>query len=581
MEIVRTLWPRLKAQWPQLLVAGAAMLVLAGASAAYAALTGPVLKSLLGGGSIVPLPWLEKYVHIEWHYAWSIPVAIIAVAVMKGIAQAVQFSLTGRVSLKTVQGLRQELFAHLLALSPRFYGEHNTADLLSRLTNDGERVEQALFYGLAPVLRESITVAALLGFCVALDPWLSLFAFLIIPISALPLVRFSKWLKNVSRRSQDNLSDLSFTSFEALSGVRTVQAFTLEPTEMQRFAAASDLHAGAMRKSYFIRAIRTPAMEVLGAFGVAALVYFMAKGVASHALDGAHVASFAVAVVLMYEPIKKLGNVGDWFAQGAAALERMRELTHTRIEVVGGTHPPPAARGQLTFSNVSFSYRADKPVLQDLSLQVDAGSMCALVGRSGAGKSTLMQLVLRFYDPHAGEISLDGLGLTQWPLADLRQRLAWVSQDIFLFNASVRDNIAAGVDKTDAEIEAALEAAFALDFVRELPKGLDSILGERGITLSGGQRQRVAIARAFLRNSPLLLLDEATSALDTQSERMVQAALDRLMVGRTTLVIAHRLSTIERANQIAVMDAGRIIQLGTHRELLAQPGEYRALAGQA
>jgi subfamily B ATP-binding cassette protein MsbA len=371
---------------------------------------------------------------------------------------------------------------------------------------------------------------------------------------------------------------LSFTSFEALAGVRTVQAFTLEPFQQARFAAASEAHERAMRRSYFIRGFRSPVMEVLGAAGAAVLIAFMVRSVEQHTLDPAHVASFAAAVLLMYDPVKKLGNVGDWLAQGEAALDRMQELMHAPIAITSGRAAAPSG-GDLRIENVSFAYE-DKPVLSDLSLHVEAGTVCALVGRSGAGKSTLMQLVLRFYDPTAGRILLGGLDLREWPLRDLRRAMAWVSQDIFLFNASVRDNLAAGESYTDMQIEAALDAAFALEFARELPRGLATVVGERGVTLSGGQRQRIAIARAFLRNAPLLLLDEATSALDTQSERMVQAALDRLMVNRTTLVIAHRLSTIERAAQIAVMDSGRIAQLGTHAELLARPGEYRALAGE-
>lgn len=576
--MLKALWPKLRREWPTLVLSGLAIMVYAAANGAYAGLTGPALKMLFTGSMGLPFPQLAKF-HLPTSAAWFLPAAIVVVAALKGFAQTVQFYSTGGLSQRIVRGLREELFAHLLQLSPRFFGKHNTADLLQRLTADGERVEQALFYGIVPLARETITVLVLLGSCIYIDPVLALFAFLVIPVSALPLVRFSKWLKRVSRKSQDQLADLSFTSFEALSGMRTVQAFTLEPFEKKRFEAAGIAHEHAMRRSYFIRGLRTPVMEVLGAGGAAALIAFMVRSVGRHTLEPAHVASFATAVLLMYDPVKKLGNVGDWLAQGEAAFDRMREVTQAPIEITSGVAQAPMhARGDLRIESVGFAYE-DKAVLSDFTLHVEPGSVCALVGRSGAGKTTLMQLVLRFYDPSQGRIVLDGRDLREWSLADLRRTMAWVSQDIFLFNASVRDNLAAGEAYSDTQIEAALEAAFALEFVRELPQGLATVVGERGTTLSGGQRQRIAIARAFLRNTPLLLLDEATSALDTQSERMVQAALDRLMVDRTTLVIAHRLSTIERAAQIAVMEGGRIVQLGTHAELISREGEYRALAG--
>jgi subfamily B ATP-binding cassette protein MsbA len=383
----------------------------------------------------------------------------------------------------------------------------------------------------------------------------------------------------VARTSQDEMSDLGFTAFEAVSGIRTLQAFGIEAHERARFDASGERHLRAMLRSYLIRAVRSPVMEFLGAVGLALLVLYLGRAAASGKVDAGHIAMFATAVIFMYEPVKKLGNVSDMLAAGSAALDRIEELETAEITIPYSSGPAPVTqvRGALQVKGVSFKY-ADAAVLSDVDLDVPAGSVCALVGRSGAGKSTLMQLLLRFYDPSAGSLALDGVDLKQWPLAALRAQMAWVSQDVFLFNASVRENLRIGaLQADDAAIWRALDAAHASEFVKALPQGLDTALGERGVTLSGGQRQRIAIARAFLRNAKVLLLDEATSALDAQSEAAVQAALEQLMRGRTTIVIAHRLSTVKHADMIAVMEHGRIVEVGKHQELVAKKGPYETL----
>lgn len=570
-----------------LFIAYTAMAVLALASTCYVALTGPVLKMMFGGS--FPTLRVPLFAGINQHLAkfsanpkqalWLIPLCIVVVAFIKGLAQTVQFRATGGIAQRVVQRLREETFSHLLLLSPRFFTAHNTADLLARLTSDSDRIEQGIFYGLMPIVRESITIFALLSYCVYLSPALSLIAFVIIPISAFPLLRFSKYLKKASRQSQDQLSDLSFTAFEALSGIRTVQAYGMEDFERQRFVTSGKNHLKAMYRSYFIRAIRTPAMEFLGAMGVAGLAYYLSLRVSQGSIDTAQVVSFATAVLLLYDPIKKLGNVGDFVAQANAAQDRIFEVHDAGIEIHSSTIHSPVTKvaGNVSFDHVSFAYEK-KTVIDELSLNIEAGTLCAIVGSSGAGKSTLMQLLLRFYDVQQGRIMLDGCDIRQWPLHLLRRQFAWVSQEIFLFNASVRANLVAGEIFSDHEIEKALAAAHALEFVRALPQGLETRLGERGVILSGGQRQRIAIARAFLRDAKVLLLDEATSALDAESERMVQGALDRLMTGRTALVIAHRLSTIRRAQKIAVLESGSITQLGTHDQLVQTSGSYQRLA---
>ncbi|MCC6807882.1 MAG: ATP-binding cassette domain-containing protein [Deltaproteobacteria bacterium] len=580
---LRRLFPDLRAEWPALSLAIFGMVLLSAASAGYVALTGPLLKNLFAGGPAVlelgPLGSFE--LGLQSASAWVLPAIIVALALVKGIGHTLQFALSGRVSLKVVKRLRGRAFERLLLLSPRFYQAKNTADLVQRLTGDTEKVENAMFYGMMPLLRDSMAIAGMFITCVVIDPYLSMFICLVVPVVALPIARFSKWLKRVARVSQDEMSGLGFAAFEAVSGIRTVQAFAAEAQEAKRFEASADRHLGAMLRSYTIRAVRSPVMELLGALGISALVYYLNKEARTGTIDAQHIATFATAVLLMYDPVKKLGNVSDMLANGAAALDRIEELAGAEVLIPhrAGDAPVREIKGEVRLSRVSFSYES-AAVLSEVDLHVPAGSVCALVGKSGAGKSTLMQLLLRFYDPVSGSIALDGIDVKAWPLSQLRGAMAWVSQDVFLFNASVRENLLIGAragSSDDAAVWRALEAAHAKDFVTALPQGLDTVLGERGTTLSGGQRQRIAIARAFLRNAPVLLLDEATSALDAQSEAAVQAALDSLMRGRTTIVIAHRLSTVKHADMIAVMHDGRVVETGRHQDLVAKKGAYETL----
>jgi ATP-binding cassette, subfamily B, bacterial MsbA len=570
----------LREEWPRLLVSLLAMVVLAMASAGYVALTGPLLKGVFMSGPLeVDFGVLGKIpLGDSARAAKILPVLIVLLSATKGVAQAVQFTLNGGVALRAVRRLRARAFDRLLQLSPRFYQGTNTADVVGRLTTDSERVELAVFNGMMPVVRDSLSILAMFGTCIVLDPWLSLSICVAAPAVALPLARFSKWLKRVSRVSADQMSVLAFSAFESVSGIRTVQAFGIEAYEKQRFERSGEKHAAAMTRSYLIRGVRSPLMETLGAAGIAALIYYLSQSVAAGKVDATHVAAFVAAVILMYDPIKKLGNVGDQLALGAAALDRIYELVDAPVDIpmTHGNDPVVNPSGAVTLHDVHFAY-GEAAVLSGVSLKVEPGQVCALVGRSGAGKSTVMNLLLRFYDPTAGVITLEGVALKEWPLSALRRHMAWVSQDVFLFNASVRENLALGEGHDEAALWSALKSAHADGFVKALPQGLDTSLGERGASLSGGQRQRLAIARAFLRNARVLLLDEATSALDTESEQAVQAALETLMKGRTTIVIAHRLSTVRHADVIAVLDAGKVVQVGTHDALKDAAGIYQML----
>lgn len=531
------------------------------------------------------MPFLVQYVfddifaRKDQDALFYFPLFIIGVFAFRGLMNFGQSYLTDYVGLRIVNDLRNALNRHLQTLSLSFFHRHPTGTLISRVNNDVALVRGALTDSVASLIRDTMSLIVLIVVVFLKDWVLATIACVVFPASILPVVRLTRKIKRSTRRGQVTTGTLTNLLQESIQGNRIVKAFGMEKYETERFGQENQRLFKQFIKASRMRSIVQPTMELLASFGIGGVFWYGGFSVIAGNRTAGEFLAFLTAMFLMYQPFRNLARTYTVVQQGLVGAERIFEILDEAPEIRTRSNARPALpfSQEIEFQNVSFGY-GRKLVLKDINVKIRAGEMVALVGVSGVGKSTLADLIPRFYDISSGMITLDGVDIREVTLESLRSQIGIVTQSTFLFNDTARNNIAYGDPSKDMDhIVAAAKAAHAHDFIMAMPQGYDTLIGEMGARLSGGQRQRLAIARALLKDAPILILDEATSSLDSESERLVQEALERLMVGRTVLVIAHRLSTIRKANRIGVLVDGCIVEEGTHEELLARESEYSRL----
>jgi subfamily B ATP-binding cassette protein MsbA len=562
LDIFKRLIKMAGAHLPRFILALLCMLVVGTTTAALAFLIKPAMDDIFLNKDAVTLKWL--------------PVAVIVIYLFKGICSWLQTVLMNFIGLRIVTDLRDQLYRSIQQQSLTFFTRNPTGILMSRITNDVSLIQAAVSEAMTSLLKDSFMLIGLVFVIFYRDWKLAAIAMFVFPLAVYPIAKFGSRLRHFATRTQVTMGSLSELLQETISGARIVKAFGMEEHENKRFAGENERLFKLNMKAVSVKGVSSPFMEFLGGLGIAAIVFYGGYQVINGNSTPGTFFSFLAALIMLYEPVKRLTNVNNTIQQGIAAAQRVFDVLDTVPDIQNAAHAIdlPKISSHIDIQDVTFRYE-EMPVLRQVNLKIRAGEIIAFVGMSGGGKTTLVNLIPRFYDVNEGRILIDGQDIRDVTIASLRQQIGIVTQQTILFNDTVRHNIAYGdISKPDAEIIAAAKAANAHDFIINLPKGYDTVIGEQGAKLSGGERQRISIARALLKDAPILILDEATSSLDTEAEIEVQDALETLMRGRTTLVIAHRLSTIRNADRIIVLVNGVIVEEGTHEALLERRGEY-------
>jgi ATP-binding cassette, subfamily B, bacterial MsbA len=564
MQTYRRLLGYLRPHRPMFAVGVLGMTIFAATDAGWAAF----VKFFLDG----------TFVDKDPRMVWLVPVALVGLFILRGVGDFMQTYCPGFVGRHIVKTLRGQIFDRYVNLPVAYFDTNPSGALLSKLTYNTEQVATATTDSVTVFIRDTLTIIGLIGYLLYLNPKLTLFSLVVGPLIAVLIRKINLLFRRYSRRIQNSMGDVTRVAKEAIEAPRVIRVFNAQAHEARLFDEVIEHNRRSHMKLMMTKGMSNPIVQTIAAVGLAGVLYLATVDAINGLMTVGEFTSFIAALMLITAPLRRLVNVAGPLQQGIAAAQSIFEVLDAPVEDRGGSHRVPRAKGEIEYRGVAFRYpTAAEPVLHDVSFHARPGETIAIVGRSGSGKSTLVGLLPRFYDPTAGQVLVDGVDAREFALEALRAQVSLVSQDVVLFNDSIRNNIAFGFPASDAEIAAAAASARVTEFSDQMPLGLETTVGDRGSLLSGGQRQRIAIARALLRNTPILILDEATSALDTELERQIQDQLEALMANRTTLVIAHRLSTVEKADRILVMEAGCVVESGTHAELLARDGQYAIL----